>query len=240
MSAVDAIAGVQARIGSIEQRLGISRPVASTPSNATIATDATARVASTPPTVGTSTTVGGIDLSGSFEDIAASIEAALQDPTTFGTLTGTGVGSIAGAGFMTARTGVVSLPTDALAASTPYADLFQQAGAKYGIDPKVLAGLAYVESRFQTDVVSSAGAVGMMQFMPSTAASLGVDPRDPASAIDGAAQYLRTQIDRFGSVDLALAAYNTGPGAVANAGGIQPGSQAEKYVSAVRAAMGRV
>jgi membrane-bound lytic murein transglycosylase B len=237
VSAVDAIANVQARIGSIEQRLGIARPAASASASATTATDSTGLAA------GATTTVGHIDLSGSFEDIAASIEAALQDPTTFGT-TPTGIGSIASTGFSaTAATtvrGVVSAPTGALAASTPYADLFQQAGAKYGIDPKVLAGVAYVESRFQTDVVSSAGAVGMMQFMPSTAASLGVDSRDPASAIDGAARYLRSQIDRFGSVDMALAAYNTGPGAVADAGGIQPGSQAEKYVSAVRAAMGRV
>ena len=100
--------------------------------------------------------------------------------------------------------------------------------------------MGYVESRFQTDVVSSAGAVGMMQFMPSTAASMGVDPRDPASAIDGAARYLRTQIDRFGSIEMALASYNVGPGAMANAGGIQPGSQAERYVNAVLSAKARV
>lgn len=211
MSALTAIAGVQARIGTIEQRLGLSRAAA----GAVLSSNSTA----------TSSSIGGIDLSGSFESIAASIEAALQ-PSTTG-LTTTGLTS----------TGTAST---SLAASTPYADLFRQAGEKYGIDPKVLAGVAYVESRFQTDVVSGAGAVGMMQFMPSTAASMGVDPTDPASAIDGAARYLRTQIDRFGSVEMALAAYNVGPGAMANAGSIQPGSQAEKYVTAVLAAKERV
>ena len=124
--------------------------------------------------------------------------------------------------------------------STPHGELFERAGAQWGIDPRVLAGVAHVESRFQTDVVSSAGAVGMMQFLPSTAAALGVDPRDPASAIDGAARYLRSQIDRFGSVEMALAAYNVGPGAMAKAGSIQPGSQAERYVTAVLSAAERV
>lgn len=208
MSGLTAIAGVQARIGSIEQLLGIARPAAVQSTPAATATSAVAPAG-----------LNGIDLSGSFESIAASIEATVQTTSAVASTSATAGG---------------------LAASTPYADLFEQAGQRYGIDPKVLAGVAYVESRFQTDVVSSAGAVGMMQFLPSTAASLGVDPRDPASAIDGAARYLRSQIDRFGSVEQALAAYNVGPGAMAAAGSIQPGSQAERYVTAVLAASGRV
>jgi soluble lytic murein transglycosylase-like protein len=214
MSTLTAVAAVQARIGSIEQRLGIARPTV-VHSSATLGTTAVATDTSS---------LGGIDLSGSFESVTASIESALQ--TT--------------APLTAPLTASSSIGTSTLSPSTPYADLFEQAGEKYGIDPKILAGVGYVESRFQTDVVSSAGAVGMMQFMPSTAASLGVDPRDPASAIDGAARYLRAQIDRFGSVELALAAYNVGPGAVANTGSIQPGTQAEKYVTAVMAAAERV
>ena len=114
--------------------------------------------------------------------------------------------------------------------STPYASLFEQAGQRHGIPPRVLAAIGWVESRFRTDAVSSAGAVGMMQFLPGTAASMSVDPHDPASAIDGAARYLRHALDRFGSLDQAIASYNVGPGSIARAGGVQPGSQAERYL----------
>ena len=80
----------------------------------------------------------------------------------------------------------------------------------------------------------------MMQFLPSTAASMGVDPHDPASAIDGTARYLRSALDRFGSLDEAIASYNVGPGAIARAGGVQPGSQAERYLTKVLDATGRI
>lgn len=125
-----------------------------------------------------------------------------------------------------------------VAAARPFAALFAAAGAAHGVDPELLAAVAQVESGYRPDARSSAGAVGLMQFMPATAASLGVDPWDPASAVDGAARLLRSLTDRFGSVDMALAAYNIGPGALAAAGGILPGSQAERYVGAVRRAMG--
>lgn len=124
--------------------------------------------------------------------------------------------------------------------STPHAALFEAAGARYGIPPRVLAAMGWVESRFRTDAVSSAGAVGMMQFLPGTAASMGVDPYDPASAIDGAARYLRSALDRFGSLEEAIAAYNVGPGAIARAGGVQPGSQAERYLTKVIEATGTI
>jgi soluble lytic murein transglycosylase-like protein len=129
---------------------------------------------------------------------------------------------------------------DQVNAATPHAALFNEAGARWGIPPTVLAGMAYVESRFRNDVVSQAGAVGMMQFLPSTAASMGVNPHDPTSAIDGAARYLRTALDRFGSLDMAIGAYNIGPGAMARAGSVNPGTQADRYVTAVRAAAGRM
>ena len=118
----------------------------------------------------------------------------------------------------------------------PYSDLFTAAAAKYGVSAPLLAGMAKVESGFDTGAVSSAGAQGLMQFMPATAAGLGVDPLDPASAVDGAAKYLSQLTARFGSTDLALAAYNAGPGAVSSAGGIPPYSETQNYVRKVNAA----
>jgi soluble lytic murein transglycosylase-like protein len=76
-----------------------------------------------------------------------------------------------------------------------------------------------------------------MQLMPSTAASHGVDPFDPAQAIDAAAQILAGNLQQFGSLPLALAAYNAGAGAVESYGGIPPYTQTQNYVKSVTAAM---
>ncbi|MGY1606459.1 transglycosylase SLT domain-containing protein [Geodermatophilus sp. SYSU D00700] len=121
-------------------------------------------------------------------------------------------------------------------AGVPYADLFATAGARHGVDPALLAAVAQVESGFDSAAVSPAGATGLMQFMPATAAGLGVDASDPASAVDGAARYLRRLTDRFGSTELALAAYNAGPGAVARAGGVPPYAETQSYVRKVTSA----
>ncbi len=125
-----------------------------------------------------------------------------------------------------------------LADDVPYADLFRAAGAAYGIQPSVLAAVAKTESAFDPAAVSPAGARGLMQFMPATAGEMGVDPLDPASAIDGAARYLSSNLRRFGSLELALAAYNAGPGAVQKYGGIPPFAETQAYVPKVLAAAG--
>ena len=124
--------------------------------------------------------------------------------------------------------------------AVPYAHLFNIAGARHGVDPRLLAAVAQVESGFNPSAVSRAGAQGLMQFMPGTAAGMGIDPLDPAQAVDGAARYLRQQLDRFGSVELALAAYNAGPGAVSRHGGIPPFAETQAYVPKVLAAMNGV
>jgi soluble lytic murein transglycosylase-like protein len=141
-------------------------------------------------------------------------------------------------GSPTAIRRVVPAPTSATAASTslagvPYAQLFTAAGARYGVSPALLAAMASQESGFNASAVSSAGAEGLMQFMPSTAAGLGVNPLDPASSVDGAARYLAGLTDRFGSTSLALAAYNAGPGTVSRYGGIPPYAETQNYVRAV-------
>lgn len=120
-----------------------------------------------------------------------------------------------------------------LSPSVPFAELFKAAGARHGIDQRILAAVAKVESNFNPAAVSRAGAQGLMQFMPATAKGMGIDPTDPAQAIDGAARYLRAQLDRFGSIELALAAYNAGPGAVARAGGIPQNAETRAYVPKV-------
>jgi hypothetical protein len=121
-------------------------------------------------------------------------------------------------------------------AGVPYADLFTQAGSRYGVDPAVLAGMAKTESNFNGAAVSASGARGLMQFMPATAAGLGVDTSDPASSIDGAARYLSSLTQQFGSTPLALAAYNAGPGTVQRYGGIPPYGETQSYVQKVTSA----
>jgi hypothetical protein len=118
-------------------------------------------------------------------------------------------------------------------AGVPYADLFTRAGNRHGVDPALLAAVASQESGFDSRAVSSAGAQGLMQFMPATARGLGVDPLDPASAVNGAAKYLSDLTAQFGSTSLALAAYNAGPGTVSRHGGIPPYPETQNYVRAV-------
>jgi hypothetical protein len=127
-----------------------------------------------------------------------------------------------------------ALPASGAAlAGVPYANLFTQAANRHGVDASRLAAMASQESGFNASAVSPAGAQGLMQFMPSTAAGLGVNPLDPSSAIDGAARYLSTLTQQFGSTDLALAAYNAGPGTVSRYGGIPPYTETQNYVRAV-------
>ncbi|GAA0910632.1 lytic transglycosylase domain-containing protein [Virgisporangium aurantiacum] len=119
----------------------------------------------------------------------------------------------------------------------PYADLFNAAGARHGVPPQLLAAVARVESEFNRRAVSPAGAQGLMQLMPSTARGLGVDAFDPAQAVDGAARILKANLKEFGSVDLALAAYNSGGGAVRKHRGIPPSAETQAYVPKVKAAL---
>ena len=118
-------------------------------------------------------------------------------------------------------------------AGVPYADLFSRAASRHGVDASLLAAVANQESGFDSKAVSPAGAQGLMQFMPATAKGLGVSALDPASAIDGAARYLSSLTDQFGSTELALAAYNAGPGTVTRYGGVPPFAETQNYVRAV-------
>ena len=128
---------------------------------------------------------------------------------------------------------------DADLTGLPFAALFE-ATAALGIDPRLVAAVAWTESAFAPDVVScerasDAGARGIMQFMPATARSMNIDPCDPAEAIPAGARYLLAQYERFDTWELALAAYNAGPGAVEEHGGIPPYAETQAYVPKVMA-----
>jgi soluble lytic murein transglycosylase-like protein len=119
--------------------------------------------------------------------------------------------------------------------STPYDALIAQAAQRYGLDPAVLHGLIQQESGFDPNSQSSAGASGLTQLMPGTASSMGVaNPLNPAESIEGGARYLSQMMSKFGgNTTDALAAYNAGPGAVQQYGGVPPYAETQSYVSKV-------
>jgi len=100
---------------------------------------------------------------------------------------------------------------------------FERASRDAGLPLAMLVAVAQVESRFDSGAHSDAGAKGLMQVMPSTAASLQLTADEPDSNVLAGARFLRQMLDRFRSSDLALAAYNAGPTAVERAGGAPSG-----------------
>jgi soluble lytic murein transglycosylase-like protein len=114
-----------------------------------------------------------------------------------------------------------------------YTSLVRQAAQKYGLPEDLFLRLVNQESGFKADVTSSAGAHGLTQLMPGTAAQLGVDPKDPIQNVDGGARYLKQQYDTFGTWEKALAAYNSGPGNVQKYGGIPPFEETQNYVRSI-------
>ncbi|MGQ9519432.1 MAG: lytic transglycosylase domain-containing protein [Candidatus Fervidibacter sp.] len=102
-----------------------------------------------------------------------------------------------------------------------------------GVDPRLVVAVIACESSFKPEAIGKKGEIGLGQLKPETAEGLGVNPYDPVQNIDGCVRYLKQQLDRFGSVELALAAYNAGPNAVAKAGGIPQNGITPRYVQKV-------
>lgn len=127
-----------------------------------------------------------------------------------------------------------SQPVPEAGASASVQSAIQSAAASTGLSPALLKAVASVESGLNPSAVSSAGAIGLMQLMPGTAAELGVNPENAAQNALGGAEYLKSLLNHFGqNLSLALAAYNAGPGAVEQYGGIPPYAQTENYVKSV-------
>ncbi len=123
---------------------------------------------------------------------------------------------------------------DRIANLNQYDSAFTQASQKTGLPAELIKAVAVAESHMNPHAVSPAGARGLMQMVPSTAKRMGVtDTFDPWQSIAGGANYLAQQVKAFGSYELALAAYNAGPRAVTQYGGIPPYVETETYVARV-------
>jgi soluble lytic murein transglycosylase-like protein len=120
-----------------------------------------------------------------------------------------------------------------------YREAIARAAGRWNVSASLLAAQLYAESGFNPSAVSPAGARGIAQFMPGTARSYGLrDPFDAAASIAAQAHLMRDLLRRFGSVPLALAAYNAGPGAVSGCGCVPPFAETRAYVARVLGLMG--
>lgn len=120
--------------------------------------------------------------------------------------------------------------------SEDWSAIIKQASQSSGLDARLIAAVVHTESNFDAVAVSSKGAQGAMQLMPITQEELGViDAFNPRESVEAGSRYLRKQWDRFGSLELALAAYNAGPSNVERYGGIPPFKETQDYVRKVMA-----
>lgn len=122
----------------------------------------------------------------------------------------------------------------ALLQSTPYGEIIASMSHAHGVDPMLVRALIQVESGYKPRARSARGAMGLMQLMPSTAREYKVhNPYDPTSNISAGVKHLKSLLDRWGGVELALAAYNAGEGAVKKFNGVPPYRETRNYVSKI-------
>lgn len=128
-------------------------------------------------------------------------------------------------------------PNTAFASQSPQESakkLIVQTAQKLGVDPHIALSIAKIESNFNTSAKSSRGAIGLYQLTPSTAKKLGVNPYIVSENIEGGLKYYQMLYKKYGSVDLALAAYNAGPGNVQKYGGVPPFGATKCFIKNVK------
>lgn len=127
----------------------------------------------------------------------------------------------------------VAIPRYAGSYKGEYVEVAKAAARKHGIPEDLFLRLVQQESGWNHTAVSTKGATGLAQLMPGTAELLNVDMHDPEENLEGGARYLRKMYDKFGNWKLALAAYNAGPQAVEEYGGVPPYAETENYVARI-------
>jgi soluble lytic murein transglycosylase-like protein len=138
-----------------------------------------------------------------------------------------------------AQTTVQNIIDPALLEQTPYGEIIASMSEAHGVDPMLVRALIQVESNYRPKAKSNKGAMGLMQLMPATAREYKVrNPYDPTANIGAGVKHLKSLIDRMGAVELALAAYNAGEGAVKKFNGIPPYRETRNYVSRILAIAG--
>jgi cell wall-associated NlpC family hydrolase len=205
------VADVSSAIQVIEQRIA-----AIAPSAAGVFGTSSQTAAATPASFATQLQTAGVDQTGSGASTLPDLVPGTTTPAV-------------------APTTATPTSSAAVSSNTQYDSLIQQAARDQGVDPALLKGLVQAESGFDPASVSSVGAQGLTQLMPDTARGLGVsNPFDPLQNLEGGARFLAGALKRFGGNEqLALAAYNAGPGAVERYGGIPPYAETQAYVPRV-------
>lgn len=170
---------------------------------------------------------------------AAQTQTAETSGTSFSDVLGQAAESYAQSNTTAASAGAMASAgaTSSTGAAAPadLSSIFEEAANTFGVSVNLLQSIAKAESNFNADAVSSAGAVGIMQLMPATAAAMGVtDCRDAYQNIMGGAKYIAQLLQKYsGNISLALAAYNAGSANVDKYGGIPPFSETQNYVKKV-------
>lgn len=131
---------------------------------------------------------------------------------------------------------IFGMVNEAKAATTPHEikDIIVKTAISMGVDPCIALGIAKQESNFQSHRQNASGAVGVFQLMPSTARRMGLNPYNLNDNIKGGIMYYQMMYKKFGSTDLALAAYNAGPGNVAKYKGVPPFRETQKFITTIK------
>ena len=222
---ISGVQHVQARIGEIQKRFGLGNAVAGQGAFQSILDSSLKKIS---PTVAESTTTKSTEETTMPKtDPHKIIRRPLEGRTPSSQAQILPHDTLESAG--SKWTGKMDGPTEPLTSQ-----YVEEAAQKYHVDPKLISAVMQAESNGNQAAISNAGAVGLMQLMPATAASLGVNPYDEKENVEGGAKYLKELLDTFGGdVRKAVAAYNAGPAAVQRYNGVPPYPETANYVNKV-------